>query len=340
MLTSPTGAPVITRAMLVFFAILFTYPLWARYVGLYDYLGIEIAIFALYALGFNLLLGYTGLPSFGHGAYFGIGAYGYSMAMVELGTNPLAALLLGMLAGAVSAGLVALFLSHRRGIYFALMTIAFGQIFWFLSIKLRWLTGGEDGYLNVLRPIIELGSIKIDLGSNVTVYYLAAILLALMVMLLWRVVHSPFGTALQAIRMNEVRARSAGYNVWLVKWTVFTLSGAVAGLAGGLLALTQESAYPNVMSLHASGFVVMMTLLGGGFVSFWGPIVGATLFILARDVIGAATEAWLLWYGLLFIVVMLFEPEGAVGAWRKMVRFVVRPGNRQASAKAVPKVVP
>lgn len=335
MLTSSTDAPVVTRAMLVFFAILFTYPLWARYVGLYEYLGIEIAIFALYALGFNLLLGYTGLPSFGHGAYFGIGAYGYSMAMVELGTSPVVALLLGMLAGALSSGLVALFLSHRRGIYFALMTIAFGQIFWFLSIKLRWLTGGEDGYLNVLRPVVDLGALRLDFGSNTTVYYFAAVLLALMVILLWRIVHSPFGTALQAIRMNETRARSAGYNVWLVKWTVFALSGAVAGLAGGLLALTQESAYPNVMSLHASGFVVMMTLLGGGFVSFWGPIVGAIIFILARDVFGAATEAWLLWYGLLFIAMMIFEPEGAAGAYRKIVRLFTRRGPQPS-----PKVAP
>ena len=336
MLTSPTGAPIITKSMLVFFAILFTYPLWAKYVGLYDYLGVEIAIFAIYALGFNLLLGYTGLPSFGHGAFFGIGAYGYSMAMVELGTNPAIGLLLGMAAAGMAAGAVALFLSHRRGIYFALMTIAFGQIFWFLSIKLRWLTGGEDGYLDVLRPEIDIGPLHVDFDSNSTVYYLAALLLAAMIILLWRVVHSPFGTALQAIRMNETRARSAGYNVWLVKWAVFTLSGVVAGLAGGLFALTQESAYPNVMSLHSSGFVVMMTLLGGGFVSFWGPIVGAILFILARDVLGALTEAWLLWYGLLFILVMLFEPEGIVGAYRKILRVFLRLPSTQTAPKVAP----
>lgn len=336
MLTSPTGAPIITRAMLVFFAILFSYPLWAQAVGLYQYLGIEIAIFALYALGFNLLLGYTGLPSFGHGAYFGVGAYAYSMTQLDLIQNPAVGLLLGMAAGGLAAGVVALFLSHRRGIYFALMTIAFGQIFWFLCIKLRWLTGGEDGILNVLRPVIDLGFVTLDFRSNVTVYYLAAILLALMVIILWRVVHSPFGTALQAIRMNETRARSAGYNVWLVKWTVFTLSGAIAGLAGSMLAMTQESAYPDVMSLHASGFVVMMTLLGGGFVSFWGPIVGAAMFILARDVLGAATEAWLLWYGLLFIAMMLFEPEGAVGAYRKIVRLFRRPATPQPAPKATP----
>jgi branched-chain amino acid transport system permease protein len=136
--------------------------------------------------------------------------------------------------------------------------------------------------------------------------------------------------------MNETRARSAGYNVWLVKWAVFTLSGVVAGLAGGLFALTQESAYPNVMSLHSSGFVVMMTLLGGGFVSFWGPIVGAILFILARDVLGALTEAWLLWYGLLFILVMLFEPEGIVGAYRKILRVFLRVPSTQTAPKVAP----
>jgi branched-chain amino acid transport system permease protein len=132
--------------------------------------------------------------------------------------------------------------------------------------------------------------------------------------------HSPFGSALQAIRMNETRARFVGYRVWRIKWTVFTLSGAFAGLAGGLFAMTQESAYPDVMSLHASGFVVMMTLIGGGFVSFWGPVVGAIVFFLARDLLGAATEAWLLWYGLLFVAVMLFEPAGIVGAWGRLVR--------------------
>ena len=118
--------------------------------------------------------------------------------------------------------------------------------------------------------------------------------------------------------------------------SVFTLSGVVAGLAGGLFALTQESAYPNVMSLHSSGFVVMMTRLGGGFVSFWGPIVGAVLFILARDVLGAMTEAWLLWYGLLFILVMLFEPEGIVGAYRRIVRLVLRTAGRQPAPKVAP----
>jgi branched-chain amino acid transport system permease protein len=136
------------------------------------------------------------------------------------------------------------------------------------------------------------------------------------VLFLWRLVHSPFGRVLTAIKQNEIRARFVGYNVWLYKWLAFTLSALIAGLAGGLFALAQQSAYPNVMSLQQSGFVVMMTLVGGGMVSFWGPVLGAVLFFVARDLLGAYTEAWLLWYGLLFMAVVLFKPEGLAGLWQ------------------------
>jgi branched-chain amino acid transport system permease protein len=320
MLTAKTKAPLLTPQMGVFFAVLFTYPLWASSVGLYDYIGVEIVIWIIYALGYNLLLGYTGLPSFGHGAFLGIGAYAYGLAQLNLFDSVFGGLAIAIMVSAIAAGFVACFLSHRRGIYFALMTIAFGQVFWFIAIKWHSLTGGEDGLLNVLRPSIEIGPVSIDLGSNATLYYAAAVILAVIVIALWRFLHSPFGSAIQAIRMNETRARFVGYRVWLIKWMVFTLSGAFAGLAGGLFCLTQESAYPDVMSLHASGFVVMMTLIGGGFVSFWGPVVGAIVFFMARDLLGALTEAWLLWYGLLFMAVMLFEPEGIAGAWGRIVK--------------------
>ena len=318
MLTSSGKAPILPGRMLVFFAVLFSYPLWARHIGLYDYIGIEIAIWIIYALGYNLLLGYTGLPSFGHGAFLGIGAYGYGLAQLELGAGVWTALLIAVAAASLAAALAACLLSHRRGIYFALMTIAIGQVFWFIAIKLHGVTGGEDGLLNVLRPEVNLGVASVSLKSNVALYYFVAALLAVTVLVLWRFLHSPFGSAIQAIRMNETRARFVGYRVWLVKWTVITLSGAFAGLAGGLFCMTQESAYPDIMSLHASGLVVMMVLIGGGFVSFWGPVVGVIVYFLARDLLGSITETWLLWYGLLFMAVMLFEPEGVAGAWGRM----------------------
>ena len=145
-------------------------------------------------------------------------------------------------------------------------------------------------------------------------------MLAVVVIGLWRLTHSPFGKVITAIKQNEMRCSFIGYNVWLYKWAVFTLSAAIAGLAGGMFAMAQESAYPDVMSLHASGFVVMMVLIGGGMVSFWGPVIGAAVYFLARDLLGSATETWLLWYGLMFMAVVMFKPEGIAGAWQDWFR--------------------
>ncbi|HKQ71747.1 MAG TPA: branched-chain amino acid ABC transporter permease [Polyangiaceae bacterium] len=313
-LANARGQAWITKPMLITLGLLLTFPLWAEAVGLYPYLGIEVVIWMLYALGYNLLLGYTGLPSFGQGAFFGIGAYAYGLCY--LGThNPLVALLCAGLVGGLGAALVACFVAHRRGIYFALLTIACGQVFWFVSMKWHSLTGGEDGLLNIHRPDLHLGTLTVPLKDNVALFYFVVAVLAVAIVFLWRLVHSPFGKALQAIRMNETRARFVGYNVWLTKWTVVTLSGVFAGLSGGLLAISQESAYPDVMNVHGSGFIVMATLIGGGTVSFWGPVLGALVFIVARDLLGALTETWLLWYGLLFMGVVLFQPEGIAGAY-------------------------
>jgi branched-chain amino acid transport system permease protein len=306
----------LTKPMLFTFALLASFPLWADSVGLYPYLGIEVAIWMIYALGYNLLLGYTGLPSFGHGAFFGIGAYAYGLCQLKLWENPLTSLACAAAMGALFAAVVGALVAHRRGIYFALMTIACGQVFWFISIKARSITGGEDGLLNIRRGDLGLGFASWSLADNVSLYYFVVALLFACTLFLWRLVHSPFGKALQAIRMNETRARFVGYHVWLTKWCVFALSGAFAGLAGGLLAISQESAYPDVMSVHGSGFIVMATLIGGGTVSFWGPVIGALVFIVARDLLGALTETWLLWYGLLFVGVVLFQPEGLAGAWQ------------------------
>jgi len=289
-----------------------TLPLWIKAVGLYPYLGVEVMIWIIYALGFNLLLGTAGLPSFGHGAYFGVGAYAFGLSQLHWGSGLGAALGCAVLAGAIAGALVALFISHRRGIYYALLTIAFGQIFWFVAIKWHSVTRGEDGLLNIRRPaFLE------DLNS---LYYFCFAVFVVVLLFLWRLARSPFGRVLNAIKQNETRARFVGYHVWAYKWLAFTLSALVAGLAGGLFALAQQSAYPNVMSLHQSGFVVMMALIGGGLVSFWGPVLGVVLFFVARDLLGAYTETWLLWYGLLFMAVVLFRPEGLAGLLRKDVR--------------------
>jgi branched-chain amino acid transport system permease protein len=322
----------LTPQMWVVFPLVLSAPLWLQSIGLYQYIGVEILIWMIYALGYNLLLGYTGLPSFGHGAFFGVGAYAFGLVQLNWMENLWLGLLAAIVTGIVAGGLVALFLARKRGIYFALLSIAFGQIFWFTSMKLHNITGGEDGLLNIPRPKLDLGFISFSLNSNTEFYLFLSLLFFIVVVLLWRLIQSPFGKAIKAIKQNENRMTYIGYNVFLIKWVVFTLSTAIAALAGGLFAMAQESAYPDVMSLHASAFVVMMTLIGGGFVSFWGPVVGALVYFLARDILGSMTETWLLWYGLMFMAVVLFKPEGICGIWQDLMK---KKSSRQSGDQQV-----
>lgn len=308
--------PLVTRPMLAGLVLLASAPLWLRAIGLYEYIALEIVIWMLFALAHNLLLGQGGMPSFGHGAYFGVGAYAFGLLQQRLGAELWGGLLGAALCAALVGAVVAAFISHRRGIYYALLTIAFGQVMWFVAIKWHSVTGGEDGLLKIARPPLRLPGVEVSLAENRAFYWFALAVLALVVVFLWRLVHSPWGRVLRAIKQNEMRAAFVGYHVWLYKWSAFVLSAGLSGLAGSLFAMAQNSAYPNVMSLHNSGFVVMMVLIGGGLVSFWGPVIGAAVFILARDLLGAYTEAWLLWYGLLFMAVVLFRPEGIAGAWQ------------------------
>ena len=304
--------------------VLASVPLWISRVGLYPYLGVEILIWSIYALAFNLLLGTAGLPSFGHGAYFGIGAYAFGLAQFNLAPNLWLCLAAALLAGGLAGALVALFISHRRGIYYAFMTIAFGQIFWFIAIKSHAITGGEDGLLKIARLPADFGFVSFDLAEQHRALLLRA---------------SPSSSlaavAPVAADAFAVRARALGDpperdprrpsrlpGAGSTNSRVFTLSAALSGFAGGLFAMAQNSAFPDVMSLHYSGYIVMMVLVGGGMVSFWGPVVGVVVFLVARDVIGAYTTSWMLWFGLLFIAVVLFRPEGIAGAvqgwWRQL----------------------
>ncbi len=311
---SPRAGAWITPQIAAFTVLALSAPFWLTSVGLYQYLGIEVGIWIIYALGFNLLFGYAGLHSFGHGAYLGVGAYAFGLFQHHVAVSLWGGLLAAILAAGIAGALVGAAVSHRRGIYFALLTIAWGQIFWFCAIKFHWLTGGEDGLLNIPRPPLNLGFAEIDLNDNEALYYFVAVALTVSVILLWRISNAPFGRILQAIRQSEVRAAFVGYQVWRFKWAAFVISALFAGLAGGLFAMAQQSAYPDIMSLHQSGLIVMMVLVGGGLVSFWGPVLGVILYFVARDVLGVVTETWLLWYGLMFVVMVMFRPEGLAGA--------------------------
>ncbi|MDN3722525.1 branched-chain amino acid ABC transporter permease [Roseibium salinum] len=327
------GTPV-TLGMGLFLAALATAPFWLESVGLYQYLGIEVAIWILFAMGFNLLFGYIGLHSFGHGAYLGVGAYAFGLFQQGVAVNLWGGLLAAILAAAVAGAIVAAFVSHRRGIYFALMSIAFGQVFWFCAIKLHWLTGGEDGLLGIPRPDLSLGFVSIPLDDNRALYWFVAVVVAVSVLALWRLVNAPFGRVLQAIRQNETRARFVGYNVWLIKMAHIRAFGRLCRTCGGLFAMAQESAYPDVMSLHQSGLIVMMVLVGGGLVSFWGPVLGVVLYFLARDFIGGITETWLLWFGLMFMLMVMTRPEGLAGLIHVVRRQL---GHEAATRSEAPK---
>jgi branched-chain amino acid transport system permease protein len=280
----------------------------------YTYLGTEVMIWAIFALGYNLLLGYTGLPAFGHGAFFGIG--GYLLGMSQHWWT--GGLFLPLLAGAAGTmalgGLVGLLVARKRGIYFALLTIAFGVMFWFLVFVLDEWTGGEDGLTGIRR----LDVLGVALRDNIAFYYFVYTFFVVATVVLWRVVNSPFGHVLRAIKQSETRARALGYDTARYKWAVFTLTCAFAGLAGGLYTLARFGAFPEPMSLQQSGNVVLMCLIGGGFASFYGPVLGVVVFLVLRDVLSTLTDHWMLFYGLLFMAVILFMPEGILGLVRRV----------------------
>jgi len=317
--------------MLIAFAVFGSLPFWITEIGLYHYLGVEILIWCIYELGFNLLLGYAGLPSFGHGAYFGIGAYAFGLTQFNLWPNLWVCLAAAILAATLFGAVVACFISHRRGIYFALMTIAFGQMFFFIASKWTSVTKGEDGLLNIARLPVELGFAAYPIQRNAAFYWFVFACFVVVAVLLWRIVNSPFGKVIQAIKQNELRMSFLGYRVELYKGAAFVLSCAFSGFAGALFAMAQGGAFVQVMNLQWSGVIVLMTLIGGGLVSFWGPVLGTILYFVARDLLGAYTATWLLWFGLMFMLVVMFKPEGLAGLWRDLRR---RGATRTNAAKA------
>jgi branched-chain amino acid transport system permease protein len=291
--------------MLLFFLVL---PAVLPWLG-YTYLGTEVMIWSIFALGYNLLLGYTGLPAFGHGAFFGIGAYLFGMSQIWWTGGLWLPLVVGMAGTMVCGAVVGLFVARRRGIYFSLLTIAFGVMFWFMVFVLDTWTGGEDG----LTGINRLSVAGFALRDNVPFYYFVYVFFAAATVVLWRIVNSPFGQVIRAIKQSETRVRAIGYDTARYKWTVFVLTCAFAGLAGGLYSLARFGAFPEPMSLAQSGNVVLMCLIGGGFASFYGPVLGVAVFLVLRDLFSTLTDHWMLLYGVLFMAIILFLPEGILG---------------------------
>ena len=294
----------------------------------YRSLASQVLIFGLFALGFNLLYGYTGLLSFGHAAYYGLGAYGTGLTLAKLKVG---SLWLGLTAGpmlaVVGAVVIGFFCLRRRGIYFAMLTLAFAQLLYFVAFHLADVTGGDDGLRGIPLLPINIFGWKIDLENSLAFYYFAFVIVWLAVAGLRRILDSPFGTVLQAIRENGDRASACGYDVNRVKHLSFVFSAFFAGLAGALDAL--RLAVVPVESLYwvTSGQVVIMTLLGGAG-TFFGPFVGAGTYLVLGDRLAVFTERWPLVIGLIFMAFVLFLPKGI---WGTLVGKL--PGGQAAEGK-------
>ena len=303
------AARIERHQIFVFFLVFLVFP----WIVPYKSLATQVLIYGLFALGFNLLYGYAGLLSFGSAAYWGLGGYGAGIALAKLKLGSLwAALGLGLLAATVGGVVIGFFCLRRRGIYFAMLTLAFAQLLYFVGFHLADVTGGDDGLRGITVPPLTLPGLTIALDQSTTFYYFALALVVLAVAGLKRILESPFGAVLQAIRENSERAVACGYDVDRVKWLSFVFYAFFIGLAGALDAL-RISVVP-IESLHwsTSGQVVMMTLLGGAG-TFFGPFVGAAAFLVLEDRISVFTESWPLVIGAIFVVFVLFLPKGIWG---------------------------
>ncbi len=304
-------------ALAAIWAALLLAPYWLPLVGGYTALGSRVLVLGLAAMSVNFLLGFTGVLSFGHAAWFGLGAYGAGLSLKWLADSTPLAMLLGTLLGGLAGAVLGALIVRRRGIYFAMVTIAFGQVFYYLAYRWNALTGGDDGLRGFSRQPLQIGPWQIDiLSSGVAFYFFVLASFALAAGAMALLLRSPFGRSLLAIRENERRARFLGLPVEQHIWIAFALSCLFVSYAGTLYALLNNFADPNNLHYSLSGDFVIMAVLGG-MRSFWGPLLGATVFVVLQDYVSSMTTNWQSFVGLLFVLVVLFFPRGLLGVLRR-----------------------
>jgi branched-chain amino acid transport system permease protein len=275
-------------------------------------LAANILIYGLYALGFNLVYGYLGLLSFGHAALFGTGAYLCGIAIVHFGLPWFAAIALGIAGGLAMAALIGVLAIRTRGIYFAMVTLALSQCVYYLFYQAAGWTGGENGLRGINVRVINVFGIKFDFINPLTRYYVIAAFVIAAFFVLSRILASPFGAVIEAVRENEIRARASGYDVTLTRLLTFVLSGGFCGLAGALQALHLSIVPIEILHYDTSGVLVMIALLGG-MGTFFGPMIGAAAFLLLENLVSVWTVHWQLIVGAIFMICVLFFPAGIWG---------------------------
>lgn len=273
-------------------------------------LATEILIYGALAMSIDILAGFAGRTSLGHGAIFGVSAYVVVYTVTQLGGDPVAAFLLGVIAATLVAALFSVVAVRTSGVYFLLLTLALGMIVW--GICLRWtdVTGGENG----LRGTLRSGWLR----DHQAFYWVVLVCVAVLTFAMWRLVRSPFGLTLRGIRDSESRMRSLGYDVHLHLFIGFTLSGFFAGVAGGLYAFFNSFVSPSAVALAQSVQSLLMTIVGGVGTLF-GAFIGSAAILLLQNVVSSYTERWQTVLGITFIVIMIFAPEGLVGTARTLL---------------------
>src|SRR5271155_516069 len=313
----PKGQDLIV--LVVIWMLLVSVPFWLPLLGGYTALASKVLVFGLAAMGLNVLLGFTGVLSFGHAAYFGLGAYGAGLTLRYLVHSTPLAMIAGTLFGGLAGMLFGLLIVRRRGVYFAMCTIAFGQLWYYLAYSWNDFTGGFDGLRDFHREPIGVGPFTLDITSGGdTFYYFLLAIFAAAVVLMGILLGSPFGRTLLAIRENERRARALGIPVERHIWISFSISCFFTALAGTLYALLNNFADPLALHYSLSGYFVVMTVIGG-MRTFWGPLVGAAVFVVLQDYISSMTVNWMSFVGTIFILVVLFFPRGLLGIVRRRV---------------------
>ena len=289
-------------------AIILPYLLPHYYVHLMDL----FLIGSLFALSFNILLGNTGLLSFGHGAYFGLGAYGVALLMQKADIHYFLAIPLSLLITGAIAAVIGYFCSRVVAMSFAILTLAFGELLFTIVSKWYTFTGGDDGIQSIFPPTI--------IASSARFYYFTLIIVALASLAIWRILHSPFGYTLQCIRDNRQRIESIGINVRRYQWMAFILSGIFAGLAGSLFVTLNWTVAPTDIGWVKGGEPLVMTIVGGQYV-FGGPIIGAAILTFFQFFVGQLTLYWALVIGIMLALVVRFLPGGVGGYIQERLAF-------------------
>jgi branched-chain amino acid transport system permease protein len=273
----------------------------------------KMLIFGIFAMSLDLLLGYAGLPSLGHAAYFGVAAYTVGLLALRVGNNFWIDFPVGLLMATGVSALFGLFALRTRGSYFLMITLALGQVLWGIAFGWRSLTGGDDGLPSVPRPQLPL---PWALTDGIPFYYFVLLFFALAIGLLALIVSSPFGRALVGIRESERRMEVLGYDVWRYKYVAFILAGLFAGLAGNLFVYFNGFVSPSYLNIIFSASALLMVILGGAG-TLLGPALGAAVIVGLENLISAYVERWMLVLGVIYVLVTLFAPNGLVGLVRQ-----------------------